>query len=91
MKRRFPILAYGMRVKTETAMKIISACAVLHNICIDANEAEPLLPEGEEIGFRRLLIDAQMDAVAIPDNNERPPPNRHRRNARDVLMGHLII
>lgn len=41
MKRRFPVLAYGMRIHIGTAQKLISIAAMLHNICIDSNEAEP--------------------------------------------------
>lgn len=40
-KRRFPVLAYGIRLKVQTAMKIITACAILHNICIDARDYNP--------------------------------------------------
>lgn len=38
-KRRFPILSFGIRCKLELAQRIISACAVLHNIAIEHNEA----------------------------------------------------
>ncbi|KAJ3641434.1 hypothetical protein Zmor_027941 [Zophobas morio] len=31
-KRRFPILAYGCRLKQNTVLAVIIACAVLHNI-----------------------------------------------------------
>ncbi|XP_030749237.1 putative nuclease HARBI1 [Sitophilus oryzae] len=40
-KRRFPILKNGMRVKLETAMDIIVATAVLHNIALDMSEDIP--------------------------------------------------
>lgn len=33
-KRRFPILAIGIRVRIEKTLSIINACAVLHNIAI---------------------------------------------------------
>lgn len=38
LKRRFPILSLGMRVSKETAMTIIVACAVLHNLCRFRND-----------------------------------------------------
>lgn len=44
-KRRFPIMAYGARLKLRTVKTIIIATAVLHNIAIDMNEPEPPLPE----------------------------------------------
>ncbi len=34
LKRRFPCLSYGMRLKLETQAVIIIACAVIHNYCI---------------------------------------------------------
>lgn len=40
IKRRFPVLAYGMRVRVETAQKIVTAAAILHNICIDAHDPQ---------------------------------------------------
>lgn len=49
MKRRFPALAYGMRVYIETAQKLISIAAILHNICIEQNDAlPPMDPDLEE-------------------------------------------
>ncbi|XP_037820787.1 putative nuclease HARBI1, partial [Lucilia sericata] len=41
MKRRFPVLALGMALKTSTVMNVIVACSVLHNIAIDVNEILP--------------------------------------------------
>ncbi|KAK5648091.1 hypothetical protein RI129_002983 [Pyrocoelia pectoralis] len=46
LKRRFPILAMGIRQKLETATSIIIACCVLHNICIREREEQP--PEDVE-------------------------------------------
>lgn len=40
-KRRFPILSEGIRLGVETAMTVIVATAVLHNIAIDMNEDIP--------------------------------------------------
>lgn len=44
-KRRFPILAYGLRYKPEFASNIIIATAVLQNIAIENNEPVPPPPE----------------------------------------------
>jgi hypothetical protein len=44
-KRRFPVLAYGVRLKLDTALVVIVATAVLHNMAIDMNEEEPPPPE----------------------------------------------
>lgn len=40
-KRRFPVLAYGIRLKLETAAKVIVATAVLQNIARAQNELDP--------------------------------------------------
>lgn len=40
-KRRFPILANGIRLSLQTTKATILACAVLHNIAIDRFEDEP--------------------------------------------------
>lgn len=38
LKRRFPCLSMGLRVKLETTMSIIVSCCILHNIAIDNND-----------------------------------------------------
>lgn len=45
LKRRFPVLAYGIRLKLETALTVIVATGVLHNIARDMNEVEPPIQE----------------------------------------------
>ncbi|KAJ8915261.1 hypothetical protein NQ315_014768 [Exocentrus adspersus] len=51
-KRRFPVLAYGLRCKLENALTTIVATAVLHNIARRQNEREP--PPPEYINFEQL-------------------------------------
>ncbi|XP_063218604.1 putative nuclease HARBI1 [Bacillus rossius redtenbacheri] len=41
LKRRFPVLAVGMRVSVDTVMAVIVACCVLHNMCVENNEELP--------------------------------------------------
>nr|CAI5822461.1 unnamed protein product [Callosobruchus analis] len=41
LKRRFPVLAYGCRVKIENVLIVIVAAMVLYNIAQIQNEAEP--------------------------------------------------
>ncbi|XP_058457044.1 putative nuclease HARBI1 [Malaya genurostris] len=60
MKRRFPVLALGMRFKISTVQLVIVACAVLHNIAIDVKEEEP---PTEIEGFEEMLV-----AIAVPGN-----------------------
>jgi Plant transposon protein. len=45
-KRRFPCLSVGMRLGLEKVKIVIVATAVLHNIAIDRNEADPPNYEG---------------------------------------------
>lgn len=40
-KRRFPVLAYGCRLKLETTLTVIVATSVLHNIAQQMGEGEP--------------------------------------------------
>lgn len=57
IKRRFPILAYGCRLKLDTVLTIIVALAVLHNICREQNEADPPEPEDLDMFLRRMEED----------------------------------
>ncbi|KAG5886128.1 hypothetical protein JTB14_021350 [Gonioctena quinquepunctata] len=69
-KRRFPILAYGSRLKESTTLTVIIATAVSHNIARDMNEPEP--PVGDEIDINELnyLIDmGQMPDYLDAHNN----------------------
>ncbi|KAB0791926.1 hypothetical protein PPYR_03726 [Photinus pyralis] len=43
LKRRFPILSIGIRIKLQTAQQIIIACATLHNLARARNDGEPLV------------------------------------------------
>lgn len=48
LKRRFPCLFSGLRNKIDLVLIIIVACAILHNIAIDLNEAMEYLFDDEE-------------------------------------------
>ncbi|KAK5644374.1 hypothetical protein RI129_005674 [Pyrocoelia pectoralis] len=65
LKRRFPVLAYGCRLKTETILTVIVATAVLHNIAIQMREGNPP-PLPEEVDghiFDELLADGQVPNI----------------------------
>lgn len=65
-KRRFPILALGIRLKTESIEAIIVATAVLHNICCRNREEHPHVdPELEE---RLLELEAEANHQVINEN-----------------------
>ncbi|KAK5648020.1 hypothetical protein RI129_002912 [Pyrocoelia pectoralis] len=67
-KRRFPIMAYGTRLKLDTILTIIVATTVLHNLAIDMNEPEPPLPEEVNINELHYLI--EMGQIPeVPQNN----------------------
>ena len=56
-KRRFPILAYGCRLKLSTILAVIPATAILHNIAIDMMEGEP--PGEENMDHLNNLIEIE--------------------------------
>lgn len=55
LKRRFPVLANGIRLKLEKVEAIVVACAVLHNIACERNE--PDLEVNENIREAIELMD----------------------------------
>ncbi|KAI4455430.1 hypothetical protein MML48_9g00003661 [Holotrichia oblita] len=66
LKRRFPILAYGSRLKVENTLTIIAAVSVLHNTAMAMNDLNlPPLPEEIEDHILEHLIQAGQ----IPDIN----------------------
>lgn len=54
-KRRFPVLAYGLRLKLSTSLSIIVATGVLHNIAFYMNEDDP--PVDVDIDNLNYLIE----------------------------------
>lgn len=76
IKRRFPVLSLGMRVKLRTVKMIIVACAVLHNIAVDEKE---LVPEINLEGFEEMLA-----ATEVPDENNNEPNDQN--NVRDLVL-----
>ncbi|KAI4466883.1 hypothetical protein MML48_2g00000359 [Holotrichia oblita] len=71
-KRRFPVLAYGLRLQLNTVLAVIVATAVLHNIAREMNEEEPPLPINmPENQMNRLIEEGN---VRIPNGN---PENIH--------------
>lgn len=56
-KRRFPVMAYRLRLKMETVLAIIPATAVLHNIAKDMHEPEPPMPVDIDENELNYLID----------------------------------
>ncbi|KAJ8978520.1 hypothetical protein NQ317_008589 [Molorchus minor] len=71
LKRRFSILAYGSRLKTNTTLSVIVAASVLHNIAIGANdvEAPPLPEELNEHVLEQLIMNGHIPHIN-PEINE---------------------
>ncbi|KAI4468066.1 hypothetical protein MML48_2g00013704 [Holotrichia oblita] len=55
-KRRFPVLAYGLRLKLDTILTVIIATAVLHNIAREMHEDLPEPPEDLNVDELNYLI-----------------------------------
>ncbi|ENN81912.1 hypothetical protein YQE_01706, partial [Dendroctonus ponderosae] len=49
LKRRFPVLAYGCRLKLQNSLSVIVAVTVLHNLARDMNESVPDADEERDI------------------------------------------
>lgn len=81
-KRRFPVLAYGCRLKLETVLSLIVAVGVVHNICKANYEDDPPNPEDLE----RFL--EYMNENEIP--NVPPPPDNIVNGVRINLIEHYF-
>lgn len=72
-KRRFPVLAYGLRCQIQTTLTIIVATSVLHNVARSMNEPLPPPPENMDINMLNYLIEQgeipDVPAVNAPRNN----------------------
>lgn len=71
-KRRFPVVAYGLRLKINTVLAVIVATIVLHNVARDMNEPEPPIPDDLDEEELDYLIDTQQIAL---DHQEDAPVN----------------
>lgn len=84
LKRRFPCLSRGMQFrKFETTQYVIVACAVLHNIAIDANDREPPIDRDLEREIQQTI--AGLEAEVAPENN-----NNNRNINRNIIRNKLI-
>lgn len=82
LKRRFPALAYGLRVNVPTAQKLIVAAAILHNICIEQNEMEP----PREFIVEDILRRDDDNGDGEEERQEIAIRNNSRHNARDEIV-----
>jgi hypothetical protein len=72
LKRRFPILAYGCRLKLETFLTIIVATSVLHNAALNMGDidAPPVPAEIDEHILEQLIRDGQIPGINNDDVRE---------------------
>ncbi|XP_055918560.1 putative nuclease HARBI1 [Eupeodes corollae] len=77
-KRRFPVLATGLRCRLDTVQSVIVACAVLHNIAIDQNESQP---PPEMYDFANILA-----ATDVPSDTLLGSASATTHNVRARLM-----
>nr|XP_049694472.1 putative nuclease HARBI1 [Helicoverpa armigera] len=64
LKRRFPVLAVGIRLKLSTAVNVILACCILHNICIIRKERDPI-NDGSIPNLDQLIANGQIPSVPV--------------------------
>lgn len=64
LKRRFPVLAVGIRLELSTAVKVILACCILHNICIIRKELDPV-NDGSIPNLQELITIGQIPRIPI--------------------------
>lgn len=87
-KRRFPILAYGCRLKLETILTSIVATAVLHNLARTQGEDNPPIEQDEHI-LDLLINDGQIPN--IPDAQQHQGAGfQARRHMIDNFFANLI-
>lgn len=91
-KRRFPIIAYGMRIKEETVLRVIVATAVLYNLAKDMFEDEPPLPEDlDENDLNYLINIGNLADVPNENINEDIAPNSFRNELINNYFSQLGI
>ena len=92
-KRRFPILAYGLRYKPEFSSNIIVAAGVMHNVAIQNNEGVPPLPEEINEAQLNYLIEIGNIPPENPNDQDHVGNNdgliNHRRHLILNYFGHL--
>jgi len=70
LKRRFPALKYGMRIRTDRTLSVIVAAVVLHNIAMMVGEEEP--PEDRQL--HEFIASQHSDLCANYDPTKVAPP-----------------
>lgn len=77
LKRRFPVLKYGLRLKMENTLPVIVAVVVLHNIAVTLGEVEP---DEEETLVNYMAVRRTQTVADMGDNDLAdivPPPTNN--------------
>jgi hypothetical protein len=64
-KRRFPCLVFGLRCEMKTLLTVITACSVLHNICIETADTMPELSDEEQRSLEEAIKAADVGSERI--------------------------
>lgn len=65
LKRRFPILALGIKIKLQSVEAVVVATAVLHNIARELNLPDPPV----NIGILQEIVNIEIENVVNNENN----------------------
>lgn len=79
LKRRFPVLAYGIRLNLQTTLTVIVAVAVLHNIACEMNEEEPPNVNDDEINY----------LIEMANIVDQPIQPNHVRDYRNEIINYF--
>lgn len=84
LKRRFPILSLGMRLRDlDTVRNIIVSCCILHNVAIDSNDALPDVDSSLRAhGFADMMAATFFNQGALVGHQT----NRNESTIRDKLV-----
>ncbi|KAF0735571.1 putative nuclease HARBI1 [Aphis craccivora] len=87
IKRRFPILAYGIRMKKiDTIMAIITSTFILHNIAIQFNVEIPDIDGNDPLSL--LINNGDLNINAI--NNQQQQDDVGGINQRANIINHYF-
>nr|CAI5825664.1 unnamed protein product [Callosobruchus analis] len=95
-KRRFPVLALGMRVQLNNVFPIVVATAVLHNILQQRREPVPSFEAGFEAQlpapWERIIAEGEMGNVVVNMEQQRRlnPEHQERRSIVNQYFTRLV-
>ncbi|XP_054276396.1 putative nuclease HARBI1 [Macrosteles quadrilineatus] len=83
-KRRFPVLALGIRLKLDRLESVCVATAILHNICImEGDDTPPVSPD--ELAAIEALHDLLGNDGQVPERQRRRGGNGHLQTRNKLI------